>query len=201
MDQVVPLGDLEPVAIDDRLVLDPDGVHGPTVLAEPDHQPRRRDRLGDPDPHQAEVGQIPAGLQGVLELDRLVRRERVGLQADQLDGRVTRRRRAGRSPGPGRPRRRRGTSRRGWARCSARSRRCRSRTRCRPAGRRRPAGGPRPSRSRIVLLYSCRFSRRITTGRRAGLLAALGGQEVVLDPADQRVPLRWRTAGARPPGA
>ncbi len=38
------------------------------------------------DPHQAEVGQITAGLERMLELDRLVRRQRVGLQADQLDG-------------------------------------------------------------------------------------------------------------------
>ncbi len=43
----IPLGDLEPVAIDDRLVLHADGLDGPTVLAEADHQPGRRDRFGD----------------------------------------------------------------------------------------------------------------------------------------------------------
>ena len=51
-----PVGDVEPVAVHDRLVLDADGLDGAAVPAEPDDQPRRRDRLRHPDPHQAELG-------------------------------------------------------------------------------------------------------------------------------------------------
>ena len=117
VDQVVPLRDLEPVAIDDGLVLHLHGVDGATVLAEPDHQSRRRDGFRDSHSHQAEIGQIPAGFQGVLELDRPP-----SAAADTSSGRSARRertpgRRAKRSPSAGRARRRRGTSRYGPARC------------------------------------------------------------------------------------
>ena len=56
-----------------------------------------------------------------------------------------------------------GTSPSAPATATARRRCCRSRSRCRPAGTRRPGVRSTPSRSRTVLLYSVRFSRRVVT--------------------------------------
>ena len=81
----VARGDREPVPIDDRLVLNPDPDDRPPVDAEADDQPGRRDRLGDPGPDEAELDPISPRLQRVVELDRDVGRERVRLEADQLD--------------------------------------------------------------------------------------------------------------------
>ena len=46
-----------------------------------------------------------------------------------------------------------------------------------------------------MLLYSCRFSRLMTTGGELRLLATLGGQEVLLDPGDDPVPFFERRLG------
>ena len=86
-DNLVSIGNRQPVAIDDRFILHADGVDRAAVLAETDHQPWRRNGFGNPHSHQTEISQIPPWFQRVLELDRLRRREGIGLQSDQLDRR------------------------------------------------------------------------------------------------------------------